>query len=100
MSWEAKILNLLGDIQDPALRMRIAMTLNYLRDALSAGVSPQEIRNDVFDVVYTVLDFKEPFLNPDEKRKKAEEMTNDIIREMKLNVMHRMIMSKLRFTRY
>ncbi|RLF08421.1 MAG: hypothetical protein DRJ60_00380 [Thermoprotei archaeon] len=100
MSWEAKILNLLGDIQDPSLRIRIAMTLNYLRDALQAGVSPEEIRNDVFDVVYTVIDFKEPFLNPNEKRKKAQEITEDIMREMKLNIMHKMVMSKLRFTRY
>jgi len=46
--------------------------------------------------VYTVLDFKDPFLDPEAKRAKAEEIARDLLRAMKMEIMHKRTLGRMR----
>lgn len=79
MSLNAKILNLLKGIDDPALRVEIAQTIRFLFEVyMSSDVEAQEIKNSLKELALTIINMKEPLLTEAEKRKKAEEIANDL----------------------
>jgi len=85
MSYQSIVLDLLSGIDDPALRMNISQTLYYLKGVFSTGRVPEDqIRDDIYDVVKTVLEFKNPFSSPDEIDKEAKQVVEKIMLAIKL----------------
>jgi len=85
MSLQAKILSLISGIDDPEIRMEIARTIYFLFDVFRSGnVKEDEIYQALFDVALTVVNYKEPFLPDDEKRKKAGQIADELYSMFKM----------------
>jgi len=88
MSLQALILSLLSGIDDPATRTDIATTIAYLKDLYLTGVlGEDQLRNELFNVIDTVLEDKHPELLPDERIKRVNSLVDQFVRAIKLETM-------------
>ena len=88
-----KILSLLSGIDDPSIRLEVLRTVQYLYEVYASGqASEDEIRNDLIEVLLTVITAKHPELTQEEARKMAEEMANSIMIDFKMTTMTRRLM--------
>jgi len=98
MSLQAKILNLISGIDDPGLRIEISRTIYYLYNVYVSGAAPEEsIRNDLIEICTLIVSEKEPTLLPDEQKKKAEKLANELLNAFKLESMSRRTIAKYGF---
>ena len=89
MSLQAKILNLVSGIDDPAARIEIARTIKFLYEVYMHGVgSPEEVEKSLMEVAMVIVDFKEPELSEDEKKEKAKKIVEDIMRSFRMEAMY------------
>ena len=96
MSLASLILSLLGDIQDPRVRSEIAATVYFLRDVYMHGrMGEEELYEELCGVISTVLDVTHPFLLPDEKKKKVDEMAKQMVRAIKIETVRARLMRKM-----
>jgi len=95
MSLQAKILNLLSGISDPGIRMEVSKTIMFLFNVYRSGVaSEDDIKSDLVEICTTVIAEKEPTLSPEEIKKKAEKMAQEILNAFKLESITRRAMTK------
>jgi len=92
-----KILSLISGIDDPSTRLEIARTINFLFDVWKTGnAPPEEIKNALNEIAYTIVSYKFPLLSEEERKKKAQEIAEDIFRAFKMESLYRMTFSRLR----
>jgi len=95
MSVQAQILSLLGDIDDPRVRVDISATINYLKEVYMSGkISAETLEQELRDVVSTVLDITHPELLPDEKKKKVDNYVKQLVKAIKLETVRIRMMRK------
>ena len=99
MSLQAKIMNLIGGITDPTIRMDIASTINYLFQVyVSGGANESEIRDSLYEVCRDVISALYPDLVEEEVRKRSAKMAEEFIRVFRLESAYRRMASRFRFT--
>ncbi|RLC73740.1 MAG: hypothetical protein DRI26_00180 [Chloroflexi bacterium] len=97
MSLHDLIMSLISDITDPAVRLDIAATINFLKEVYLAGAAPEEeILNDLREVCETVLAYKEPDLFGEELKRRAEELAKQMFRAIKIETMRLRMHRRLR----
>lgn len=97
MSLNTKILNLVSGIDDPSTRLEIARTIIFLFDVwLSGRVSKDEIVSSLQEIAYTIVSYKFPLMNEEEKRKKAREIAEDIFRSFRIESLYRTTFTRLK----
>lgn len=85
MALRDKILSLISDIDDPSLRLEISRTITFLYEVWRSGsVSEEEILSSLYEVAYTIVSYKMPFLTEEDKRSKAREIAEDIMRSFRM----------------
>ncbi|RLC76724.1 MAG: hypothetical protein DRJ03_28090 [Chloroflexi bacterium] len=90
MSLQAKILNLLSGIDDPGIRIEISRTIYYLYNVYKNNIASEEsIKNDLMEICLLIVQEKEPTLSPEDQKKKAEKLANDILNAFKLETLTR-----------
>ncbi len=90
MSLQAKILNLLSGIDDPGIRIEISRTIYFLFNIYKNNMAPEEsIKNDLMEICLLIVQTKEPTLSPEEQKKKAEKLAEDIMNAFKLETLTR-----------
>ncbi len=74
------ILNLISGIDDTEVRMEIARTLMYLSYVYASGrADEREVAQSVYEVVETVVKMKHPELDPDERRRIAKQLAEEVM---------------------
>ena len=97
MSLADNIQSLIAGISDTGVRLEVARTINYLKSVyLSGKVPEEEIREALFEVCLTVINYKEPFLDPAERKKKAHQLADQILNSIKMESLHRRMQTKFR----
>lgn len=90
MSLQAKILNLLSGIDDPGIRIEISRTIYYLYNVYKNNIASEEsIKNDLMEICLLIVQEKEPALSPEDQKKKAEKLANEILNAFKLETLTR-----------
>lgn len=86
---------LLVGIKNPAFRMEVASTINYLLDVYSNSVANEDdIRNDLYDICSTVLSISNPDKSKEEITEMAKDMAEQFVRTFKITSLSRRAMSK------
>lgn len=97
MSLQAKILSLLSGITDPAIRIDVASTINYLFDVYcNRSADENEIKDALFDICVTIIGAKHPELTMDECRSKAEILVDEIMKSFRVESIKRRIGTRFR----
>ena len=95
MSLQALILSLLEDIPDAAARTDIATSIFYLRDLYVNGqIKEADLRNDLAEVVSTVLSLTHPELLPEELKAKTKELVEQLMRAIKAETIRARLMRR------
>jgi len=90
MSLQAKILNLISEITDPAERMDISASIYYLFQVYMSGqVKEDDIRDSLYEICVNVFRAKSPELLDEEVRKKARELTEEFMSAFRFGSMAR-----------
>jgi len=77
--------SLVTDITDPAVRMDILATLNYIREVYLLGnVSEDEIRTALRDIVNTVLESTRPELTEEQRAELVDRYVDQLMRALRL----------------
>ena len=85
MALRDKILSLISDIDDPSVRLEVSRTIMFLYEVWRSGsVSEEEILSSLYEVAYTIVSYKMPFLTEEDKRNKAREIAEDIMRSFRM----------------
>jgi len=97
MALQVKILSLISGIDDPAVRMDISATVNYLLQVYTSGrVKEDEVRDSLYEVFVDVLRVKSPELTDEEIKKKARELVEEFIASFRLESMTRRTYARFR----
>jgi len=97
MSVARKIINLIAGIDDPAIRMDIATTINYLFSIFSDGLAKEDqIRDALYEVFIDVLTSTKPELTDEEIKKKSRILVDDFMTAFKLESLHRRLSRRIR----
>lgn len=97
MSLQAKILNLIGGIKDPSVRIDVASTINYLFSLYCSGtVREDEIRRSLLEVCMDVITVTYPDLTLEEIRKKSEVLVDEFIKAFRVESTVRRMFSRFR----
>ena len=97
MSLQAIVLSLLDGITDPSVRSDIATTIYFLRDVYISGkIKPEELKMELVNIVSTVLDVTHPDLLPDEKKKKADMIADQLYKAIRMSTLKMRMMGKYR----
>jgi len=97
MSLRVKILRLLSDIDDPSLRLEISRTIMFLFEVWRSGnASEEEVLSSLYEIAYTVVSYKEPLLMEEDKRNKAREIAEDLMRSFKMESLFPRMFRKMR----
>jgi len=90
MSLNKRILSIVGDITDPAVRIEIAQTIRFLYEVwLTGRVSPEEILSSLREVAYTILTYKHPEMPEEEKKEKAKALAEDLFKAFRIESLYR-----------
>jgi len=85
VSLQARIINLISGITDPALRIDVASTINYLFTVFSDGtINETEARNSVREVCMNVISVIYPEFTEEEVRRRVDTMVEEFMRAFKL----------------
>ena len=96
MSLQAKILSLIADITDPAMRIDIASTINYIFSLYTTGhFKDDEIRNALRDIIRDVIAIVHPELTDEEIRKKTKDLVEDFMRAFRVESARRRLFATL-----
>jgi hypothetical protein len=84
MSLQKMIVDLLQDIYDPEERMKIASSINLLKDVFARGrINFDQLKAELTDIIASVYAFRYPGLTYEELREraaaKAEEMARAVV---------------------
>jgi hypothetical protein len=97
MTLWGKIRALISGIDDPKVRTDVAATINFLIDTFAhGGISEEQLRSDLTEVVGTVIETVNPLLTPDEVKARAEVVADDFIRTAKVESLHYRIRARIR----
>ena len=97
MSLNAKILSLLSGIVGVNDRVGIAGSIFYICDLyLDGHINEDKARDEIYDICFNVLRAVNFDLTDDEVKKKANMMTEEIMRAVKLEGARRRLFSSLR----
>jgi len=95
MSLQQKILTLISGIPDPATRVDIATTINYLFQLYVGGhINEDQVRTELYNVCYSVIGATYPDLTEDEVRKKANQLSDEFMRVFRIENVHRRMVSR------
>lgn len=88
MSLHTLIMNLISGITDPSARIDISSTIMFLRDLYIDGrLSDEELRNELREVISTILDYTHPELIGEEKRARVENEVDMFVKAIKFETM-------------
>jgi hypothetical protein len=97
MSLQSKIRVLIAGIEDMNSRINVASTISYLYDLYSNGrISEEQVRDDLYDVLFEVMRFLKPNLVEDALKKVTEDLVEDFVRTFKLESASKRVMAKYR----
>lgn len=97
MSLQSKVLTLLADITDPAVRMDIASTIYFMFDLYSSGsIKESDVKQTLTNIITDVLGALHPEWTDEELKAKVKDMVNEFIRVFKLETVRRRTMATLR----
>jgi len=97
MSLQSKILSLLSGVVDPALRMDIATTINYLFQLYMVGEVPEDrIRDELYELCYDVVRALHPEITDSEAKDEASKLEDEFIRIFRIETTRRRVFSRLR----
>jgi len=97
VSLQAIVLSLISDIDDPAVRMDISSTIYFLRDVyLDGKLGEEELRKELREIVNTVLSATHPELLPEERKKRVDDLVNQLMRAIKLSTLRIRALSRFR----
>ena len=95
MSFSTLVLDLLTDIDDPAVRMEVSQTLHFLKGVFATGrVHEDQIRDDIYEIVLSVLSLKMVGASREEIEKKAREYVEKFMQAMRLETASSRIMAR------
>lgn len=96
MSLTEEILNLLARVANPAIRVDVNATIRFLREMFEIGrIKEEELRAELRTICMDVLFYSCPELSEEEIRNKAEEYTEKLMREIKLENVTRRLMRRI-----
>jgi len=91
------ITKLISPIKDPEMRVNVASTINYLLDVYSSGGAKEEdIRNDLYEIIETVISATMPEKTREEITKIAKDKADEFVRAFKMEGLLRRAVSKYR----
>jgi len=97
MSLQARIIHLITGIADPAVRIDVASTINYLFTIYMDGtISEAEARDALRDVCMIVVSATYPEFTEQEIRKRVDSMVDEFMRAFKLESTMRRMFSRFR----
>lgn len=97
MSLQSKVLSLITDITDPAIRMDIASTIYFMFDLYSSGsVKESDVKMALTNIITDVLGALHPEWTDEELKAKVKDMVNDFLRIFKLESVRRRTFASLR----
>jgi len=100
VSLQASILELIGGITDASIRTSIVTAISAMADAYRRGrITEEELRRDLANLCFDVLDFKNPFKDAEELRKEAERWAERLLRLIKLESMRMRYLTRLSSSR-
>ncbi|MEM2196419.1 MAG: hypothetical protein QXH10_09270 [Ignisphaera sp.] len=100
MSLSMLIKNLIAPITDPATRIDIATTINYLFSVYLEGADSEDrIRAGLYEVCETVLRATHTDLTEAELKDAVEKIVNDFMKAFKLEALRHRVLSGIK-TRY
>ncbi|MEM2832710.1 MAG: hypothetical protein QXT16_08705 [Candidatus Caldarchaeum sp.] len=93
MTLAEEILNLLSGITDPAMRMDVNTTIHFLGEMFCIGkVDEDKLRSELRQICEDVIAYSYPDLTDEDIKAKAEEFTDRLVREIRVeNVARRMM---------
>jgi len=95
MSLQQKILTLIGGIPDPATRVDIATTVNYLFQLYVGGhINEETARTELYNVCHDVISITYPDLTEEEVRKKANQLAEEFMKVFRVENVHRRMVSR------
>jgi len=97
VSLQVRIINLISGITDPAVRMDVASTINYLFTIFSDGtINETEARNAVREVCMDVVSVMYPEFTKKEIRSRVDTMVEEFMRAFKLESTVRRMFGRFR----
>jgi len=94
----SKILNLIGPILDPTIRMNIASTIHFLFGMYCDGkASDEEIRGDLREICMDVLTVIYPEWDIEELRKRADILVDEFMSAFRLESVVRRMFGRRRW---
>jgi len=85
VSLQASILELIEGITDASIRVSIITTIFAMADAHRRGrMTEEELKRDLTNFCFEILDFKNPFKDAEELRREAERWAERLLRLIKL----------------
>jgi hypothetical protein len=99
MSFTKQIQALTAALSDPKQRFEVARTLNFLKDAYSAGkMSDEQLLSDVKEVCEATIALASPDLTEDEVRERAATVAEEIVKSIKIECLFRRTLTRVRPT--
>jgi len=97
MSLQNLIMSLLSNIRDPAVRIDVASTINYIYSIyISGNISEDQARDALYEVCSDVIRATAVAMTEDEIRKKTNLLVEEFIKAFRLEGIRRRVMSTVR----
>ncbi len=100
MGLQEKILSLMKGIDDPAMRMEVFRSIQFLFEVYTTGeVSEEEILDDLVDIAATVLSMKHPEKTEEQIMEEAKKLAGELMAHFRAETITRRLLAKRRLKR-
>jgi hypothetical protein len=91
-----KINSLISGLGDPRVRIDVAQTINFLFGVYCQGkVTDGEVKNDLFEICYTVVKESVPNITEDEIRARADALAEDFLRTFRVQSLSKRLTNRI-----